>query len=207
MIGFQFDMTDLRRTITLMKSQRHKLLAEQRKGLHQTMVRYQRRRWLDNLYDEGSIYGDWRELRNSTNQIRKKRGFQPAHPILYQVHGSTGKTKTSNYLRKAAKNPKGGPGGLLHSWVQSNILADVFKSHTYTASTVWKFRATGAKDGSYAVFHDTAYVTGAGSMIPGRYVSARRIFSGSPGGRADNDDADEYQRLTEEYIDRVIGGF
>lgn len=193
MIRFEVEVQDLRRALIQLKRLGNKL--KHREQLHRTMRNYQRKRWRDNLYNEGSIYGPWQELKESTNEIRAARGFREGHPILYQAPGGSRARPIKN-MPNYLKRGRTSRGGMLHAWVKENVLADQFYEYGGANSTIWKFTASGGKDGSYAVYHDQGYTTG--GMIPGKAVPARRIFW------IDDEDEGFFERETEKYVDRVL---
>lgn len=193
MIGFLIETRDLRRALRQLKKVKNKL--EHREELHRKMRTYQRARWRENLYNEGAIYGPWQELTDTTNIVRQKRGFREGHPILFEAPGGGQAPRSMpKYLRRARPRR----GGLLHAWVKENILADRFFDYGGINSTIWRFTATGQSDGSYAVYHDQGYTTGATSMIPLKGVPARTVFD------INDEDEQKFENQLEAYVDKTL---
>lgn len=197
MIGFKFELRELRTAIAKLRTSYDKV--NEREALHKKMRQYQRKRWMENLYNEGAIYGPWQELTGTTQIVRVKRGFNPDRPILFQTGGGGRSKNMATYLRRGgSRSANIKQGGMLHAWVKDNILADVFINSGAEQSTLWTFTATGAKDGSYAVYHDTGYTTSPRSMIPNKHVPSRRVFG------VNDDDRDAHLAATAEYVDKAL---
>lgn len=142
-------------------------LEDRKKPLY-AIKKYQLRRWAKNFDQEGKIYGAWRPLRLYTQIDRAFQGYAPAHPILQRE-------------------------GTLLSWVTQKNKEGKFAADAIT----WEFHANGAKDGSYAVFHDTGYF----NRPFNTYVPPRVIWDVN----AEDEDANEKRMAN--YVDSVLAQY
>lgn len=131
----------------------------------QAIKKYQIRRWAKNFTSEGGIYGAWAPLAAYTNDERESEGYPREHPIL----------------RRSGK---------LLGWVDThNKLGKVSADAVY-----WEFHASGAKDGSYAVFHDGGFFsTKFGVPVPSRVIWD-----------VNSDDEDGNEKRVANYVEQVL---